>query len=276
MLLGGRAADLLGRRRVFVWGLGLFTLASLAGGFAGSQGLLLAARVTQGLGGAVIAPASLSIITTTFGEGRERNRAVGIWGAMGGAGGAAGVILGGFLTELSWRWIFFVNVPIGIAGALLALHYITADTTRKTGERGFDIAGALTATLGLSLIVLGIVRTDQTGWGATSTLLIIAVGVALLGAFVAIEGLVARHPLMPLRIWASSTLRSANAVVLALGGASFAMWFFLSLYLQEVRRDSPIATGLAFLPMTVCIVIGSTLASRLLHRVGARTLLIAG
>jgi EmrB/QacA subfamily drug resistance transporter len=277
MLLGGRAADLLGRRRVFVWGLGLFTLASLAGGFAGSQTLLLAARVAQGLGGAVIAPASLSIITTTFGEGRERNRAVGIWGAMGGAGGAAGVILGGVLTELSWRWIFFVNVPIGIAGALLALHYITADSKLAGDSRkGFDLAGALTATLGLSLVVLGIVRTDQTGWGATSTLLIIAVGLALLGAFVAIEGLVARHPLMPLRIWASATLRSANAVVLALGAASFAMWFFLSLYLQEVRHDSPIATGLAFLPMTACIVVGSTIASRLVHRVGARTLLIAG
>jgi EmrB/QacA subfamily drug resistance transporter len=276
MLLGGRAADVLGRRRVFVWGLVLFTLASLAGGFAGSQTLLLAARVAQGLGGAVIAPASLSIITTTFGEGRERNRAVGIWGAMGGAGGAAGVILGGLLTELSWRWIFFVNVPIGIAGAALALHYITADAKRKTADSGFDFAGALTATLGLSLVVLGIVRTDQTGWGATSTLLIIAIGVALLGAFVAIEGKVARHPLMPLRIWSSGTLRSANAVVLALGGASFAMWFFLSLYLQEVRRDSPIVTGLAFLPMTVCIVIGSTIASRLVHRIGARTLLIAG
>jgi EmrB/QacA subfamily drug resistance transporter len=277
MLLGGRAADLLGRRRVFISGLVLFTLASLAGGFASDQALLLASRVAQGLGGAVIAPASLAIITTTFAEGRERNRAVGIWGAMGGAGGAAGVILGGLLTELSWRWIFFVNVPIGVAGALLALHYITADSDTATESKsGFDIAGALTATLGLSLLVLGIVRTDQTGWGATSTLLIIAIGLALLGAFVAIEGLVARHPLMPLRFWASSTLRSANGVVLALGAASFAMWFFLSLYLQEVRHDSPIATGLAFLPMTICIVLGSTIASRLVHRIGARTLLIAG
>jgi EmrB/QacA subfamily drug resistance transporter len=277
MLLGGRAADLLGRRRVFVVGLALFTLASLAGGFADSRALLLAARVAQGLGGAVIAPASLSILTTTFSEGRERNRAVGIWGAMGGAGGATGVILGGLLTALSWRWIFFINVPIGVAGALLAVRFITADVPRASTERqGFDLAGALSATVGLSLLVLGIVRTDQTGWGASSTLLIIAIGVALLGAFLAIEGRVARRPLMPLRIWASSTLRTANAVVVALGAASFSMWFFLSLYLQEVRHDSPITTGLAFLPMTACIIVASTLASRLVHRFGARTPLIAG
>ncbi|HET9123997.1 MAG TPA: MFS transporter [Solirubrobacteraceae bacterium] len=277
MLLGGRAADLIGRRRVFVWGLGLFTLASLAGGVADSQILLLAARVVQGLGAAVIAPASLSIITTSFVEGRERNRAVGIWGAMGGAGGAAGVILGGLLTELSWRWIFFVNVPIGVVGALLALRYITRDQIDPARERGgFDLGGALSATAGLSLLVLGIVRTDQTGWGATSTLAIIALGLALLGVFVLIEARVARRPLMPLRIWSSASLRSANAVVLALGGASFSMWFFLSLYLQQVRHDSPITTGLAFLPMTACIVVSSTVASRLVHRVGARTLLIIG
>jgi MFS family permease len=187
------------------------------------------------------------------------------------------VILGGLLTELSWRSIFFINIPIGIAGALLALRYITRDTLDTATERkGFDLAGALTATLGLSLLVLGIVRTDQTGWGATSTLAIIAVGVALLGAFLAVEGRVARRPLMPLRIWSSSTLRSANAVVLALGAASFSMWFFLSLYLQEVRHDSPIVTGLAFLPMTTCIVIASTVASRLVHRYGARAPLLAG
>jgi EmrB/QacA subfamily drug resistance transporter len=275
MLLGGRAADLLGRRRVFVAGLGLFTLASLAGGFADSRALMLGARFAQGLGGAVIAPASLSILTTTFAEGRERSRAVGIWGAMGGAGGATGAILGGLLTALSWRWIFFINVPIGIGGALLALRFITADGPAAE-RRGFDLAGALSATLGLSLLVLGIVRTDQTGWGAGSTLGIIGVGLALLAAFLVIEGRVAGRPLMPLRIWSAPTLRAANAVVLALGAASFSMWFFLSLYLQDVRGDSPITTGLAFLPMTVCIILASTIASRLVHRFGARTPLIAG
>jgi EmrB/QacA subfamily drug resistance transporter len=276
MLLGGRAVDLLGRRRVFVAGLILFGLSSVAGGFAGSGVVLIAARAAQGLGAAVIAPASLSILTTTFAEGRERNRAVGIWGAMGGAGGAAGVLLGGALTELSWRWIMFINVPIALASAVYALRLISDEVDRGRRRRGFDLSGALTATLGLSLLVLGIVRTDQTGWGSVPTLAIIAAGILLLGTFVAIEGHVAHNPLMPLRIWSSPTLRAANIVVLMLGGASFSMWFFLSLYLQEVRGDSPIVTGLAFLPMTLCIVVGSTVASRIVHRVGARPLLAAG
>jgi EmrB/QacA subfamily drug resistance transporter len=275
MLLGGRAADLLGRRRVFVAGLVLFALASLGGGLAEGRIELIAARAIQGLGAAVIAPASLSILTTTFTEGPERNRAVGIWGAMGGAGGAAGVLVGGALTELSWRWILFINVPIGLIAAAFALTRI-AESRRPGATRGFDLAGALSATIGLSLVVLGIVRTDQTGWGSAPTLVIILAGVALLGAFVLIEGRIAGSPLMPLRIWSSSTLRLANGIVLMLGAASFSMWFFLSLYLQEVRGDSPIATGLAFLPMTICIVVASTVASRLVARIGARPLLIAG
>jgi EmrB/QacA subfamily drug resistance transporter len=275
MLLGGRAADLLGRRRVFVAGLILFALASLAGGVADSRVELIAARAIQGLGAAVIAPASLSILTTTFVEGPARNRAVGIWGAMGGAGGAAGVLLGGALTELSWRWILFINVPIGLIAAAVALQRIS-ESRRPDATRGFDLAGALSATIGLSLVVLGIVRTAQTGWGSAPTLVIIAAGIVLLGAFVAIEARFAQSPLMPLRIWSSLTLRLANGIVLTLGAASFSMWFFLSLYLQEVRGDSPIATGLAFLPTTICIVVGSTLASRLVHRIGARPLLIAG
>ena len=165
LLLGGRAADLLGQRRVFVTGLVVFSLASLAGGFAGSQPMLIAARAAQGLGGAIIAPASLSILTTTFEEGAARNRAVGIWGAMGGAGGAAGVLLGGVLTDLlSWRWILFINVPIGLIAASLAQRYI-AESRGVKRERNFDVAGAVAATLGLSLLVLGIVRTDVTGWG---------------------------------------------------------------------------------------------------------------
>ncbi len=276
LLLGGRAADLLGRRRVFVAGLTLFALASLAGGIADSQGLLIAARAVQGLGGAVIAPASLSILTTTFAEGPARNRAVGIWGAMGGAGGAAGVLLGGVITDLlSWRWILFINVPIGLIAAVAAQHLLLE--SRGTGHaREFDLRGALTATVGLSLLVLGIVRTDQTGWGDTSTLLLIAAGFALLGAFLLIEGRIARSPLMPLRIYRSRTLSAANIIVLLVGGASFAMWFFISLYLQQVHDYSPIRAGLAFLPMTLCIVAGSTVASRLVGRLGAKPILIAG
>jgi EmrB/QacA subfamily drug resistance transporter len=276
LLLGGRAADLLGRRRVFVAGLGLFALASLAGGLADSQATLIAARAAQGVGGAVIAPASLSILTTTFAEGPARNRAVGIWGAMGGIGGSAGVILGGVLTDaLSWRWILFINVPIGLAAALLAIRYITADA-RIERERNFDLAGAITATAGLSLLVLGIVRTSATGWGSGSTLTFLGAGLALLLVFVAIEGRFAAAPLMPLRIYGSRTLTSANLVVLLLGGATFGMWFFLSLYLQEVRGYSPLRAGFAFLPMTLSIVGASVLASRAVARIGAKPLLVAG
>ena len=275
LLLGGRAADLLGRRRVFVSGLVLFAAASLAGGVADSQVVLIAARAVQGLGAAVIAPASLSILTTTFAEGPERNRAVGIWGAMGGAGGAAGVLLGGVLTELSWRLILFINLPIGLLAAVAALRFIT-EGRRESTQRTFDLGGALAATIGLSLLVLGIVRTDQTGWGSAQTLIIIAAGIVLLVGFVMIEGRFAHNPLMPLRIWSSRTLTAANAIVLMVGGASFGMWFFLSLYLQQVLGYSPIRAGLAFLPMTLCIVIGSTIASRMVQRVGAKPLLIVG
>ena len=276
LLLGGRAADLLGRRRVFVGGLLLFALTSLAGGLAQSQGWLIAARAAQGLGGAVIAPASLSILTTTFKEGAARNRAVGIWGAMGGAGGAAGVLLGGILTDLlSWRWILFINLPIGIGAALLSLRYITAHRPDQQ-RRDFDLLGAVTATLGLSVLVLGIVRTDTVGWGSTQTIALLATGLALIGVFLVIEGRFARAPLMPLRIFASRTLSAANVVIFLVGAAVFAMWFFMSLYLQQVEGYSPIKAGLAFLPMTLCIVAGSAFASRAVTRFGAKTLLVVG
>jgi len=276
LLLGGRAADLLGRRRVFVAGLALFALASLAGGVAQTQWQLIAARAVQGLGGAVVAPASLSLLTTTFAEGAARDRAVGIWGAMGGAGGAAGVLLGGVLTDaLSWRWILFINVPIGLLAALAA-RYLIAESRLAAAGRNFDLAGALSATLGLSLLVLGIVRTDSAGWGAASTLALLGAGLALLAAFVAIEGRFAAAPLMPLRIYASRTLSAANLVVLLIGGATFGMWFFLSLYLQQVLGYSPIRAGLAFLPMTLWIVAGSALASRAVTRIGPRRMLVAG
>ncbi len=276
LLLGGRAADLLGRRRVFVSGLILFALASLAGGLATSQGVLIAARAIQGLGGAVIAPASLSILTTTFTEGAARNRAVGIWGAMGGAGGAAGVLLGGVLTDtLNWRWILFINVPIGIAAALATRRFV-AEGRNPDRTRNFDLTGAVTATVGLSLLVLGVVRTAETGWGSASTLALIGSGIVLLLVFLGIEGRLAKAPLMPLRIYSSRTLSAANVVVLLVGGATFGMWFFVSLYLQQVLGYSPIKAGLSFLPMTLCIVAGSTLASRAVIRIGAKPLLVAG
>jgi len=276
MLLGGRAADLLGRRRVFVSGLLLFSLASLAGGVAQNQGTLIAARAVQGLGGAVIAPASLSILTATFREGAARNRAVSVWGAMGAAGGSAGVLLGGILTDLlSWRWILFINVPIGVVAAILAQRYI-AEGRNPERAQSFDLPGAVTATVGLSLLVFGIVRTDVTGWGSASTLGLIAGGLVLLAVFVAIEGRFAKSPLMPLRIYSSRTLTASNLVILLLGAAIFAMWFFVSLYLQQVLGYTPIEAGLAFLPMTIAIATFSTLAPRLVQRFGAKPLLVTG
>jgi EmrB/QacA subfamily drug resistance transporter len=276
LLLGGRAADMLGRRRVFVVGLVVFALASLAGGIADSQAVLIGARAIQGLGGAIIAPASLSILTTTFPEGHARNRAVGIWGAMGGVGGAVGVLLGGVITDLlTWRWILFINVPIGLVAAIAAQRLIM-ESRNEQGTRDFDLLGALSATLGLSLLVLGIVRTDQTGWGSGPTLLLIAAGIVLLVGFVLIEGRFARAPLMPLRIYRSRTLSAANIVVLLVGAASFGMWFFVSLYLQQVLGYSPIRAGLAFLPMSLTIAVFSTVASRFVIRIGAKPMLVAG
>ena len=276
LLLGGRAADLLGRRRVFVGGLLLFTLASLLCGLADSRTVLIVARLLQGLGGAVVAPASLSILTSTFTEPSERHRAVGIWGAMGGAGGAAGVLLGGVITDaLSWRWIFFINLPIGLAAAFLSQRMLL-EGRNEHATRNFDFGGALTATLGLSAIVFGIVRTASSGWGNTTTLESIAAGVVLLAVFLVLEGRIAKAPLMPLRLFRSRQLSTGNLVVALVGAATFSMWFFLSLYLQDVLHYSPIKAGLVFLPMTLSIVVGSTVASRITMRFGAKRLLTLG
>jgi EmrB/QacA subfamily drug resistance transporter len=274
LLLGGRAADLLGRRRVFVFGLVLFSLSSLAGGLADSRTVLIVARLAQGLGGAVIAPASLSILTSTFTEAKERHRAVGIWGAMGGAGAAAGVLLGGVIVDLvSWRWILFINLPIGLIAALLSQRMLL-EGRNANATRNFDLAGALTATLGLSALVFGIVRTDSSGWGNGVTLLSIGVGIALLATFLVLEGRIAKAPLLPLGLFRSRRLSAANVIIGLVGAATFPMWFFLTLYLQEVLHYSPIKTGLAFLPMTLAIVAGSTIASRITLRVGAKRLMI--
>ncbi len=276
LLLGGRAADLLGRRRVFVGGLLLMALASLIGGVADSQATLVGARAAQGVGAAVVSPASLSILTTTFKEGAERNRALGAWGAMGGAGGSAGVLLGGVLTDtLSWRWILFINIPIGVIAALLSLRYV-AEGRDRGRTQSFDLAGAGTVTLGLMALIWAIVRTDVNGWGSFETLGVMAVGLALIGVFVAIEGRLAAAPLMPLRIFSSRMLSGANLTMLLMGAAMFGMWFFVSLYLQQVLGYSPIDAGLAFLPMTLSIVVGSTVASRIVSRIGVRPVLATG
>jgi len=276
LLLGGRATDLLGRRRVFIGGLLLLSVASLVGGFAQSEGVLIAARALQGLGGAIVSPASLAIITTTFTEASERNRALGAWAAMGAAGGATGVLLGGVLTEtLGWRWILFITIPIGVAAAVLALRFV-AEGRNPRATRNFDLAGATTVTLGLVAIVWAVVRTEVNGWGSAETLGVLALGLLLIGVFLLIEGKLASAPLMPLRLFSSRTLTAANLIVLALGAAMFGMWYFMSLYLQQVLGYSPIEAGLSFLPMPLSILIFSTLASRAVARVGVKPLLVAG
>jgi EmrB/QacA subfamily drug resistance transporter len=277
LLLGGRATDLLGRREVFAGGLALFAIASLAGGLAQNELTLVAARAAQGLGGAVVAPATLSILTTSFSEGVERNRALGLWGAMGAIGGASGALLGGLLTEaLNWRWILIINVPIGLLGALAALHVVRAGRRDVGAARDFDLIGALTVTLGLVILTYGIVGTESHGWGSARTLLTLAAGAALLVAFVLVEGRLAHRPLVPLRIFASRLLSGANVVVFCLGGSVFAMWYFLSLYLQQVLGYSPIEAGLAFLPMPLTIAACTQAATRLTGRIGAGPVLAAG
>jgi EmrB/QacA subfamily drug resistance transporter len=276
LLLGGRAADLLGRQQVFVAGLVLFAAASLVGGLSNSQGMLIAARAVQGIGGAVVAPATLAIIATTFAEGQDRNRALAYWGAMGAVGGSTGVLLGGVLTELlGWQWILFINIPVGVFGALGALHFIPRSTVTAADERHFDVAGALSVTVGLILLTFAIVRTDVNGWGSAQTLVVAAAGLALLVLFVFIERH-ARRPLVPLRIFRSRTLTAANTVVFTLGASVFAMWYFVSLYLQEVLGFSPIKAGLSFLPMTIAIICSSTFAGRLAARLGPGRLLAVG
>ena len=275
LLLGGRMADLLGRRRMFMLGLVVFSLASLAGGVAQSEGWLIAARAVQGLGAAIVSPAALSIITTTFAEGAERNRALGIWGAVAGAGGAAGVLLGGILTSgLNWRWVLFVNVPIGLVAAALAPRTLM-ESRSEDASMSFDIPGAVTVTAGLSLLVYAIVDTVNVGWGSSRTLLGIGGAVVLLVAFLIIESR-QRHPLMPFSIFRLRTLRGADIVGLLIGMSLFSMFFFISLYLQNVLHYSPIKTGISYLPLAVGIILSAGAASQLVTRFGFKLLLITG
>ena len=274
LLLGGRAADLFGRRRVFIGGLILFSLASLAGGLAQSEGWLIAARAVQGLGAAIISPAALSIVTTTFAEGAERNKALGVWGAVAGAGGAAGVLLGGILTDgLGWEWVLFVNVPIGLAAA--AITPLLVAESRAPERHGFDVLGAVTVTAGLALLIYSVVGTTEHGWGATRTLVGFAVAALLLAAFLVRET-TARSPLIRLGILRARTLASANLVGLFTGGSLFAMFFFISLYLQRVLGYSPLKTGFAYLPLAVTIFLSAGAASALVQRLGVRTTLVTG
>ncbi len=276
LMLGGRAADLLGRRRVFLAGTALFSVASLLCALASSRGLLLGARALQGFGGAVLSPASLSIITTSFAEGAQRNRALGVWGAMAGLGGASGVLLGGVLTQgLGWPAIFLINVPVGIA-VILASRRVVPESRAEHANRHFDVSGAVLVTAGLVVAVYGIVRSESLGWGSTGVLGPLALAAALLAAFVLVEGRLASAPLMPLSILRMPRLRAANLVIALLYSAVFAMWFFLTLYLQQVLHYGALRAGLSFLPMTLSIVLTSSLAPRLVARLGVRPVLATG
>jgi EmrB/QacA subfamily drug resistance transporter len=275
LLLGGRLADLMGRRRMFIVGLILFSLASLGGGLAQSEGWLIVARGIQGLGGAIVSPAALSIITTTFAEGPERNRALGVWGAVAGAGGAAGVLLGGVLTSgLSWRWVLFVNVPIGVICAVLAPRLLP-ESRNEGDERSFDILGAVTVTAGLVLLVYALVDTTNVGWGSAATLLKLAGAAVLLVAFVSIERR-QTQPLVRFSILRLRTLRGANIVGLLTGMSLFSMFFFISLYLQDVLHDSALTAGISYLPLAVLIIVSAGLASQLVNRFGYKPILIIG
>jgi EmrB/QacA subfamily drug resistance transporter len=275
LLLGGRAADLFGRRRVFLFGLVLFSAASLAGGFAQSSGWLTVARAAHGVGGAVLSPATLTIIVTTF-SGQRLARALGLWSAVGGAGGAAGVLLGGVLTaELSWRWVLFINVPIGAAALAVAVAFLS-EAKRTDADRRLDVAGAVTVTAGLATLAYAIVNTDVYPWTSARTLGTLAVAAVLLATFLVIQVKVAANPLVPLRLFAERPVTGANLVMLMVGAAFFSMWYFLSLFLQDVLRYGPLRTGLAFAPMALAIIVGAQTSSRLISRLGIRPLLLVG
>ena len=275
LLLGGRLADLLGRRRLFMAGVALFTFSSLLSGLAWSEGSLIVARALQGLGGALLAPAALSIVVTAFNEGRDRNIALAVWGAASGSGGAVGVLLGGVLTSyLSWSWIFFVNLPVGVA-VLAVSPWLLNESRAALSHRHFDVAGATSITAGLMVLVYAITRASEHGWTNGATVGLLAAATALIVAFLGIEAR-SPAPLLPLRIFRLRTLSAANATILIIGAATFGQFLLMTLYLQEVLHYSAIETGVAFIAVTLMIVAFSNVAQALTTRLGARPVLTAG
>jgi EmrB/QacA subfamily drug resistance transporter len=275
LLLGGRMADLLGRRRLFIVGLTLFAVASLAGGLAQSSGWLIAARAVQGLGAALLSPAALSILTTLFTEGAERNRALGVWGAVAGSGGAAGVLLGGMLTQWAgWEWVLFVNVPVGLAAAAAAVRVLPESS--NDGPRHFDVAGAVSITAGLSLLVYTLVDANQVGWGSAQTLGLGALAIVLIAAFVGIE-LRTKAPLVPFPgIFRLRTITGVNVTALFVAMSLFSMFFFVSLYMQDVLGYDALKAGLSYLPLAGGIIVSAGVASSLVTRFGFKPVLVAG
>jgi EmrB/QacA subfamily drug resistance transporter len=275
LLLGGRLSDVLGRRRLFVAGVALFAISSLLAGLSWSEGSLITFRALQGLGGALLSPAALSILTTVFREGRERNIALGVWGAASGSGGAAGVLLGGALTSyLSWSWIFFINVPV--AATIIGLTpFLLRESRGEVGHRHFDVAGAVTVTSSLMLLVYAMTRATERGWSDAVTVATLAASAALAVSFVVIE-LRSTAPLLPMRIFRLRTLSAANGTAVLLSSAVFSQFFLLTLYMQEVLHYSAIKTGVAYIALTVSIVGFSAVAQGLTTRFGARRILPAG
>lgn len=276
LLLGGKAADRYGRKRVLLFGLGLFGLASLVGGFAQEPGHLVAARAAQGIGAAALAPAALALLTATFPTGRARIRAFGIWSAMNAAGAALGVLIGGLLTEYaSWRWVMFVNVPMAAGALALAWRGVAAGPPPARGGRP-DVLGAVLATAGMTLLVFGVVRSEQYSWTSPVTVTTLAVAAALLIAFIHVERTTAREPLIRLGLFANRSVAGANAYNLLAGAALSSAFYFMSLYLQRVLGTGPALTGLMFLPFALGVVAGSVLAVKLGYRLAPRTLLVSG
>jgi EmrB/QacA subfamily drug resistance transporter len=275
LLLGGRVADVVGRRRIFVVGLAIFSTGSLMCGLAWSEGVLIAFRAVQGFGAAFVAPAALSLVTALFAEGPDRNHALGIMGAISGSGAAFGVLLGGVLTStFSWSWIFFVNVPVGIA-AIFFTFMLIPESHANLGHRRFDVAGAITVTASLTILTYAIVKASDYGWGSTRTiggLLIAGIGLAI---FVAIEAR-SEAPLMPLRIWRNETVAGANVSGFMLGASIFAMFFLLSLYMQQVLGYSALKAGVAYLACALTVVVSAGFAGRLVTRFGVKPMLAAG
>ena len=275
LLLGGRAGDIVGRKRLFLVGLVIFTLASLLNGLASSAGMLIGFRALQGLGAALISPAALSIITTTFAEGKERARALGVWAAIAIGGSAVGLLLGGILTEaLSWPWIFFVNVPVGVAAFVLSLRFVP-ESRADHAVGGFDAWGAVTATGGLMAFVYAIIEAPSVGWGSARTIGFFVLAAVLLTAFVLIE-LRAAAPLVRLSIFRIRSLATANVAMFLVASGLFAMFFFNTLYIQRVLGYGPLKAGLAFLPFTAGIMVSAGLASQLAPRIGVRPVAATG
>jgi EmrB/QacA subfamily drug resistance transporter len=275
LLLGGRLADLLGRRRLFVSALALFALASLLSGLAWSEGSLIAFRALQGLGGALLSPAALALLMTTFAEGRDRNMALGVWGAAAGSGGAAGVLLGGVLTSyLSWSWIFFINVPVGLF-LIVVTPRLLRESRAELEHRTFDIGGAASITSGLMLLVYAMTRATQVGWGSPQTIALLGAAAVLVAAFFVIE-LRSKAPLLPLRIFRLRTLAGSNLTSLLIGASIFSMFFLLTLYMQQVLHYSAIKTGIAYISLTFAIIGFSGVAQTLTTRLGVRRVLPVG